>query len=237
MQSSGSGLFLYLLDVSTYFYENSGLADADAFDLNMAGYALGAIGTLASWFLIRWACKRTIYILGLAVLFTFLVVIGLTGIAPSSNKSASWAIDSMILAYSFVYDLTIGPVCYSLVAEISSTRLEAKSIVLARNFYNIACIINNVISPRDAQSNFLELERKAGLFWAGICFLCLSWTYFRLPEPKGRTCGEINILFQGHVPARKFRETVVYEFSEDMLDQARGNADVIESGMKASVQT
>jgi SP family general alpha glucoside:H+ symporter-like MFS transporter len=114
----------------------------------MAQYALGAIGTIGSWFLMSRAGRRTIYVWGLFVMFVILLIIGLTGIAPASNQGASWAIGSMLLVYTFVYDLTIGPVCYSLVAEISSTRLKAKTIVLARNFYNIGGIINNVIVPR-----------------------------------------------------------------------------------------
>jgi len=39
--------------------------------------------------------------------------------------------------FTFLYDLTVGPVCYCLVAEVSSIRLRQKTIVLARNFYNI----------------------------------------------------------------------------------------------------
>jgi SP family general alpha glucoside:H+ symporter-like MFS transporter len=221
---------------STYFYENAGLATTNAFDLNMAQYALGAIGTLASWFLVRWAGRRTLYVWGLVVMFIFLLIIGFVGIEPTSNKSASWAIGSILLAYTFVYDLTIGPVCYSLVAEISSTRLRAKSIVLARNFYNISCIINNIITPRMLNPTAWNWGAKAGLFWAGLCFLCLAWTYFRLPEPKGRTYGEIDILFQSRVPARKFKKTVVDEFSGHASDRTRGYTDVLNTEIKADVQ-
>jgi SP family general alpha glucoside:H+ symporter-like MFS transporter len=45
---------------------------------------------------------------------------------------------------------------------------------------------------------------KAGFFWAASCFLCLVWTYFRLPEPKGRTQAELDFLFERKVSARKF---------------------------------
>jgi MFS transporter, SP family, general alpha glucoside:H+ symporter len=53
---------------------------------------------------------------------------------------------------------------------------------------------------------------KAGFFWAGSCFLCFVWTFFRLPEPKGRTYGELDVLFERGVPARKFKSTVVDPF-------------------------
>jgi SP family general alpha glucoside:H+ symporter-like MFS transporter len=148
---------------STYFYENAGLATEHAFDLNMAQYALGAIGTIGSWFLMSHVGRRTIYVYGLLVMFIILIIIGLVGIAPSDNQGASWAVGSMLLIYTFVYDLTIGPVCYSLVAEISSTRLKAKTIVLARNFYNIGGIINNIIVPRMINPTAWNWGAKAAL--------------------------------------------------------------------------
>ena len=35
------------------------------------------------------------------------------------------------------------------------------------------------------------------------------WAYYRLPEPKGRTYAELDILFDKHVSARKFSKTYV----------------------------
>lgn len=37
----------------------------------------------------------------------------------------------------------------------------------------------------------------------------MIWTYFRLPEPKGRTYGELDILFENRVSARNFSKTDV----------------------------
>jgi SP family general alpha glucoside:H+ symporter-like MFS transporter len=210
---------------STYFYENAGLAPTNAFDLNMTQYALGAIGTMASWFFMQWAGRRTLYVWGLVVMFILLLIIGFVGIEPTSNKNASWAIGSMLLIYTFIYDLTVGPVCYSLVAEISSTRLKAKSIVLARNFYNMAGIVNNIIAPRMLNPTAWDWGAKAAFFWAALCFLCLTWTYFRLPEPKGRTYGEIDTLFESRISARKFKETEVDEFN-GILETSSSNPNV-----------
>jgi SP family general alpha glucoside:H+ symporter-like MFS transporter len=53
---------------------------------------------------------------------------------------------------------------------------------------------------------------KTAFFWFGLNTLCLIWTYFRLPEPKGRTYGELDILFTNKVSARKFRTTDATQF-------------------------
>lgn len=56
---------------------------------------------------------------------------------------------------------------------------------------------------------------KTGFFYAGTCFLCFVWAFFRLPEPKGRTYAELDILFEKKVPARRFKHTVVDSFHVD----------------------
>jgi SP family general alpha glucoside:H+ symporter-like MFS transporter len=53
-------------------------------------------------------------------------------------------------------------------------------------------------------------------------------TYFRLPEPKGRTFGELDILFEDRVPARKFATTQVDEFK---AAERNAQAEVLGAGM------
>lgn len=59
-----------------------------------------------------------------------------------------------------------------------------------------------------------------GFFWAGICFCCCVYTYFRVPEPRGRTYAELDVLFEHKVSARKFESTKVDVFGEDVGEKA-----------------
>ncbi|ORY11269.1 general substrate transporter [Clohesyomyces aquaticus] len=194
---------------STYFFEQAGLDTSNAFSLSLGQYALGAVGTFCAWFMMQKCGRRTLYVYGQAVLCCLLLVIGFCGLASKDNTKAQWSIGAMLLIFTFVYDSTVGPVCYSLVAEMPSTRLRQKTVVLARNFYNIASIIGNILTPRMLNPSAWNWGAKSAFFWAGTCFLCLVWTYFRLPEPKGRTYGELDTLFEQGISARKFKETVV----------------------------
>jgi SP family general alpha glucoside:H+ symporter-like MFS transporter len=193
---------------STNFYEQAGLAETNSFDMSMIQYALGAVGTILSWFVMARVGRRTIYLYGLIALCTLLFIIGFASLAPS-HPSRNWAIGSMLVIFTFLYDFTVGPVCYSLVAELSSTRLRAKSIVLSRNTYNVGGIVVNILSNYQLTSTAWNWGAKTGFFWAGSCVLCITWVYFRLPEPKGRTYAELDILFEQRVSARKFSETKV----------------------------
>lgn len=42
--------------------------------------------------------------------------------------------------------------------------------------------------------------------------MCIIYTYFRVPEPSGRTFAEIDILFERKISARKFASTEVDAF-------------------------
>ncbi|XP_014556941.1 hypothetical protein COCVIDRAFT_37456 [Bipolaris victoriae FI3] len=195
LDSCGSGFMGY----STYFYLQAGLDTSNAFTMSLVQYSLGAIGVFCLWALITKFGRRTLYIGGLVILFVLLVLTGSLGLVAKTNTGEQWAIGSMLFVYTFIYDASVGPVCYSLVAELSSTRLRQKTIVLARNLYNVGGIINNVLTPNMLNPSAWNWGAKSGFFWAGSCSLCIFWCYFRLPEPK--------------VSARKFASTSVDTFT------------------------
>ena len=215
-----------LIGFAVQVYQRAGLSDDDAFSLNIGQSAMGAVGTILSWFLMQYAGRRTIYLWGLGVQCLILVIIGGLGFAGENNLGAKWGVGSLLMVFTFVYDLTVGPVCYCLVAEIPSTRLKIKTVVLARNFYNIGGIINAAIVPPMLGLNAWNWGPKSGLFWAGLCAILFVWTFFRLPEPKGRTYGELDVLFEHRISARKFASTKVDQFSgehTEIVDEAHSD--------------
>ncbi|KAK9322270.1 general substrate transporter [Lipomyces orientalis] len=202
-----------LMGYSTYFYEQAGLATTQSFNFTLIQYGLGAFGTMFSWIAMTYCGRRTLYLTGMGIMFVLLVIIGGLSFVPSSNTGGSWAIGSMLLIFTLVYDCTVGPVCYSLVAEIPSTRLRSKSIVLARNTYNVGCIVNNIITPYMLNPTAWNWKAKTAFFWAGVNGVLIVWTFFRLPEPKGLAYSELDVLFERKISARKFRTTAVDPFN------------------------
>lgn len=200
---------LAFISYSTYFYQQAGMDVDSSFSMSVGQTAIGLVGTTISWFLMRWFGRRSLYLYGLIGIFVVLLSVGCASFAGRSNVAAQWAIGSLILVFTFVYDCTVGPVCYSLVSELSSTRLRNKSVVLARLSYNVVGIIRNIIMPNMLNPSAWNWGAKTGFFWAGSCLICAVWTYFRLPEPKGRTFAELDILFERPVSARKFKSAVV----------------------------
>lgn len=145
-----------------------------------------------------------------------MLAIGCCGLIPASNNDARWAVGSLLVVFIFFYQSTVGPITYCLVAEIPSTRLRQKSVALARNVYNVSAIVCNILTTQQLNVGAWNWGAKAGFFWAGSIALCLTWVFFRLPEPKGRSYAELDMLFERRVSARKFASVS----SQDLADSA-----------------
>ncbi|XXZ99090.1 maltose permease [Meyerozyma guilliermondii] len=218
-----------LMGYSTYFYQQAGLATSMAFTFSIIQYIFGIIGTFGSWFLSRWTGRFNIYFSGLCIQIVILLVVG--GLGCSSDKNASWGIGALLWVFTFVYDFTVGPLCYCIVAEIPSVRLRTKTVVIARNAYNIAGIVIAVITPHMLNPESWNWKAKTGFFWAGFAVVSAIWVYFELPETKGKTFADLDALFDQKTKARKFKTTEVETFNVGTMMEALG-----EEGIKAAVQ-
>ena len=218
---------------STYFLQQAGLDESTSYSFALGQYAINMVGVFGAWFLMTLGIgRRSLYFWGLCGLCTMLVIMGFLGLVPADHRqSAALATGSLMIIWAMVYQLTVGTVCYSLVAELSTRRLQIKTVVLGRNAYNIVGIFSGVVTPYMLNPSAWNWQNYAGFFWGGICFLCIVYTYFRLPEPRGRTFAELDLLFERHVPARKFASTKVDVFDETVDGSAVSN---FKDGMAAS---
>ncbi|KAA8571410.1 hypothetical protein MFRU_026g00270 [Monilinia fructicola] len=203
---------------STYFLEQAGLPTSTSYDFALGQYGINMAGVFGAWFLMSMGIgRRSLYLYGLCVLCAMLFILGFLGLVPASHKTeASLATGCIMLVWALAYQLSVGTVCYSLVSELSTRRLQIKTIVLGRNLYNIVGIVCSVITPYMLNPGAWNWKNYAGFFWGAICFLCIIYTYFRLPEPNGRSFAELDLLFERGVSARKFATTKVDVFDDDV---------------------
>jgi SP family general alpha glucoside:H+ symporter-like MFS transporter len=177
-----------LTGFAAYFYEQAGFDTEQSFNLAVGMYGLAIVGGILSWMWMRYMGRRTLYLWGLVGCLVVLLVTGTVACLPQTDAT-SRALGSLIILMTFIYDSTIGPVCYTLVAEIPSTRLRIKTVVLARVFYNISSIVVNIITPRMLNPTSWNWKGKSAFLYAGTTTICLIWCYLRLPEPKGKKIG------------------------------------------------
>ncbi|KAL8282798.1 hypothetical protein RB597_010168 [Gaeumannomyces tritici] len=203
---------------STYFLTQAGLDSTAAYGFALGQYGMNMVGVFGAWFLMSLGIgRRSLYLYGLCVLCTMLMILGFLGLVPEANRRAgSIATGSIMLCWSLTYQLTVGTVCYSLVSEISTRRLQIKTIVLGRCLYIVVGIVASVLTPYMLNPGNWNWRNYAGFFWGAVCFLCIVYTYFRVPEPSGRSFAELDVLFERGVSARKFATTEVDVFGEQV---------------------
>ncbi|KAJ2988825.1 hypothetical protein NUW58_g3777 [Xylaria curta] len=110
-------------------------------------------------------------------------IIGFLGIHTPTSTAEAWAAGTLVLLLSATANFSIGPVVYTIVSEIPSTRLRAKSIILARNAYNaINIAFVNIVSYRQLSPDEWNWGLKSGFFWAGINAIFTAYIFFRLRE-------------------------------------------------------
>lgn len=104
-----------------------------------------------------------------------------------------------------------------IISEVSSTRLRARTIALTTAVQAAASIVFTVAMPYMLNSDQANWRGKAGFLFGGISAVCTVWCWCRIPESRGRTFEELDILFETGVPARRFE-------AYDLLREREGDA-------------
>lgn len=188
----------------TYFFVQAGVPQTISFKMSIGGLGIASVGTLVSWILMTYVGRRKLYLWGLGGLATILFIVGFISVGASHSPGGNYAQASMMIIWLCVYYMTVGPICYAIVGEVSSTRLRGKSVCLARIAYYIAKIISDVINPYMLNPTSGNWKGKTALFWGGCAFCFFVWAFFRLPETNGRTYEELDIMFANRIPSRSF---------------------------------
>ncbi|TLD25066.1 hypothetical protein PspLS_05386 [Pyricularia sp. CBS 133598] len=200
---------------ATYFYEQIGLPPTRVYTLNLGGYILALAGAFCSWFfLIPHFGRRKIYLCGSGVMCFLLYLIAvLTSWKSHQGVAESQAYLTMV--WKFVFQLSAGQLGWAIPAEVGSTRVRQKTVVLARNAYYLIHVVGNVLQPYFMNPTAWNVGARTGFLWGSTALLFFVWAFWRLPETKDRTYEELDILFAQRTPARKFRLAKVDVFSQD----------------------
>ena len=200
----------------------AGMDASTAFKLGLVNPALMFISNIIGYGLMSRFGRRTLYCTGMFGLMLFLILIGgLQKAADKVNPDAKWGIAAVTFAWNMFRAMTVGPECYSIVAESSSSRLRNQTIALARLTYQLVGLIVNFLEPWLMNPTALNLRGYTAFVWTPICFVGWLWCFFRLPEFKDRSVYELDVLFERKVAARNFASTEVEAYADDEIREDR----------------
>jgi MFS family permease len=191
---------VFVLGFSTYFFELAGLSDSNAFSLGVGVTSCGVVGNLISWTVVNNFGRRKTFITGMVAMTIVLFLIGIMDVIPTS--AAKWVQASLTVLYALFYQMSIGAIAFAVLGEASSASLRAKTIGLATATQSVFGTVMNVVVPYLVNPDKANLKGKVGFIFGSLSAIATIWSFFYVPELKGRTFDEIDYLFQSKVNPR-----------------------------------
>ncbi|KAJ0103972.1 hypothetical protein J7T55_010989 [Diaporthe amygdali] len=211
-----SGQFLCGINLAasycTYFFQLAGLSTDQSFDLSCGLFGLGVLGNLISWPLMTIWGRRAGYIWTCSFTTVLMYVLGFLGLAAASDTAAMYAKAVVLLIFYFVYNIGLGPIVYVLIAEIPNTKVRGKTLGIACFGPHVLSIAITAGLPYAMSTTEANWGAKTGFLFAGLSTCVVIWAILHLPETKGRTFREIDILFDRRISARNFGDADLTAF-------------------------
>ena len=133
----------------SFFFEQTGISANAAYAIGLGGTGIAWVGVILSWLLLPRFGRRTIWLWGFAGLTLILWLIGFLALPSPQTKSLAWGQSVLSIVWLGWYSMTVGPIVYTIVAEIGSTRLRTQTVVLGRSCYYVGNLIcGGLLEPK-----------------------------------------------------------------------------------------
>lgn len=128
-------------------------------------------------------------------------------------------ITAMVTVFTLAFSLGWAPLSHAVAAEIPTQRLRDKTYAFGSVFNISVQFAISFSMPYLLNPEFANLGSKVGFIFGTTAFFAALFTWFCIPECKGRTLEEIDRLFLDKVPVRKFRDWEIPALNQDEKEQ------------------
>lgn len=195
---------VFAASYSTYYMQLAGYSTAASFRLQIVQQVISLVGNVMSWYLVDRVGRRNLTFWGLFVLTIILWLMG--GLAVAATPGAIKGTVAMILIYCWWYNVTIGATAYTVLCEVSTSRLRVKTIAIGLATQNGINMMWSFVLPYLFNPDKANLGARVAFIFGGLAIISLVFLWFYLPETAGRTYEELDEMFVKKVPARKFKD-------------------------------
>ncbi|KAF8915518.1 general substrate transporter [Mucidula mucida] len=176
----------------------------NTYELLVVLYACKLIISFVGFYLPDRIGRRPIVFIGSSVfLFSMLTV---AGVATVTNSKPTGALGRLTLGAVFMWILidsfTWSPMPWTIASEVSSNRLRGKTLAAAAWSGFGVGLISNLVVPYIQDEGYGNLQGQIAYLWAGFSVAALFFAFFFVPELKGRSLEELDVLFYNKVPTR-----------------------------------
>ncbi|KAI9900142.1 hypothetical protein N3K66_004404 [Trichothecium roseum] len=194
---------LDLLGNASTFLKILGMDSGHALLVLILGIVIGITGNATGiWVLTRVGRRpATLWTMGAAGVFW--AGLGVTG--SFSGSSVPYVSAGAMMAVIAACGLGCWPASYAVMGEASSLRLRSRTQALGGVASQVSTVVMSLILPYLFNPDAADLGGRTGFVYAGLCTVAVVLAFLWLPEMKGRSALEIDLMFQEGLPARRFR--------------------------------
>ncbi|KAE8157354.1 general substrate transporter [Aspergillus tamarii] len=192
---------------------------------------VNCLSTLPALFLIDKIGRRVLLMSGAIGTCISLVIVGaLIGAYGSdlvNHKSAGWAGIAFIYIYDINFSYSFAPIGWVLPSEIFNLSIRSKAISITTSATWMCNFIIGLITPDMLES----ITWGTYIFFAVFCLLALAFTFFCIPETRGKTLEDMDLIF-GDTAAHEEKQRIV-QIEAELRGTQGPNKDTL---VKPSVQ-
>ncbi|KAJ5766854.1 uncharacterized protein N7511_004470 [Penicillium nucicola] len=156
---------------------------------------VNCLSTLPALFFIDKVGRRPLLMAGATGTCISLVVVGgiLGGYGAGlvNNQSAGWAGIAFIYIYDINFSYSFAPIGWVLPSEIFNLSIRSKAISITTSATWMCNFIIGLVTPDMLES----ITWGTYIFFAAFCLLALLFTYFCIPETRGKTLEDMDLIF------------------------------------------
>ncbi|KAJ5970647.1 Major facilitator superfamily domain general substrate transporter [Penicillium vulpinum] len=156
---------------------------------------VNCLSTLPALIFIDKVGRRPLLMAGAAGTCISLVIVGgiLGGFGSSlmSNKTAGWTGIAFIYIYDINFSYSFAPIGWVLPSEIFNLSIRSKAISITTSATWMCNFIIGLITPDMLES----ITWGTYIFFAAFCLLAFAFTFFCIPETRGKTLEDMDLIF------------------------------------------
>jgi len=228
--------------LATTFFQNSGIRNP--FIITIATNVVNVGMTVPGILAVDRAGRRKLLLIGAAGMMICEYIVAIVGVTVSStNIAGQHVLIAFVCIYIAFFASTWGPIAWVVIGEIFPLNIRGKAMSMsaASNwFWNF---VIGFATPYmvDSLPGDAHLGSKVFFIWGTTCLGCLLFTYFFIPETKGLSLEQVDILYQNTTPIRssRYRDRLYQEnvHPTDLSAIQRINAELLGKGTLNRVDT
>ncbi|KAI0289603.1 MFS monosaccharide transporter [Russula brevipes] len=197
-QLTGINFIFYF---GTTFFTNAGIHNPYLISIATSTVNVGT--TIPGiWGVERYGRRRLLIVgaIGMTICEFIIAIIGST--ASNGNQSAQSAEVAFVCFYIAFFASTWGPVTWVVTGEIFPLQIRAKamSLSVASNWLWNWAIAYATPYLVDAGPGNLNLGTNVFYIWGSTCCCCIAFAYFCIPETKGLSLEQVDLLYRNVAP-------------------------------------